>query len=287
MKRLWMVLLLLPTLATAQGLTSLTIQNLSLDYQNDSGNVSFDRTAISTGGMQVNMNDYSLDLQKENGSFKMQKDDTKLALHQITGGVLDKISNLQLASGSLNYQKGQALELAVRGARFDLGKGTQGIEALNLNCAKLESSGTPINHMMAPCFERGRIHIPKFKIAKASQRSVEEIFPIEEIKAELGNNTDGIIDLKNLKNIKVAIDSNHFNMSLYAKVLFRLKVKIKGLAYLYLGDKNDPASRDKVTFTIHKAKVGFISVKGLVLKALKKIKIQNLSVSGNRVTLTL
>jgi hypothetical protein len=108
-----------------------------------------------------------------------------------------------------------------------------------------------------------------------------KVFPIEEIEnQDFSEQIKKIKGPDSLKDIKLFIANNRYNLSLKTKFVLKLKLKMEGKAEYQ-------EAQNRIVFSVDKAKIGFFSVRKLVLKEIQKAGIKNVQVFGYNIIINL
>lgn len=257
------------------------LKNFTVDYRDSKGSASFEKLSAKIGDYSLSFKDYQIDLIKEDDKIVFQKEDTSLLIEKIQGSVIDSVSVLSLDNASLYVEPEVALKFYMDGGEFELGDGVQSLGQVSFECKSERGRDGDVMSFLRPCFKLGQLSIPYLNISEFSKDSMAKVFPIEEIEnQDFSEQIKKIKGPDSLKEIKLFIANNRYNLSLKTKFVLNLKLKMQGKA-MYQEDQN------RVVFTVEKAKIGFFSVRKLILKEIQKAGIKNVQVFGYNIIINL
>ncbi|MFT6071093.1 MAG: hypothetical protein ACJAT2_002082 [Bacteriovoracaceae bacterium] len=257
------------------------LKNFTLDYRDSKGAASFEKLEAKVGDFSLSFKDYQVDLQKDQGKILFQKDDTSLLIEQIQGSVLDSVTVLSLDNASLYVEPEARFKFHMDGGEFELGDGVQSLGQMSMECKSERGRNGDILSFLRPCFTLGHLSIPFLNISEFSKDSMAKVFPIEEIEnQDFSEQIKKIKGPDSLKDIKLFIANNRYNLSLKTKFVLKLKLKMEGKAEYQ-------EAQNRIVFSVDKAKIGFFSVRKLVLKEIQKAGIKNVQVFGYNIIINL
>lgn len=257
------------------------LRNISVDYQDGQGLITVKQLDATLGNFEVSLEDYQVDIKKENNKVLFTKENTSLFISNIQGSVLDSVTSLSLDNASLLFEPKVALKLRLDAAEFEMGDGVQKIRKLSLECKSDRGRNGDVLSFIRPCFDLGRLSIPVLNISEFSKGTVGSIFPINEITQK--NHTEQVKKIKGpnvLTDISLIVYKNNYTLTLRTKFIVKLKLKVKGTAH-YQPEQN------RVIFSVKKAKVGWLSVKKSFMKEVREAGIKNVQVSGYNIIINL
>src|SRR5690606_9540225 len=118
---------------------------------------------------------------------------------------------------------------------------------------------------------------------KLSQKSAEALMPLWESSPVVNlvpAEKRSIFMPKKIEEIRLKIVEQNFELSLQARFIFKLTLRMKGTAVLN-------QKKDIAVFDIKEAKVGFISVRKIIINLLSKLEVTNVTVEGSTITIKL
>lgn len=257
------------------------MRNFTVDYRSGLGSAAFEYLDVKVGDFGLTFKDYQVDIKKDQGQILFAKEDTSLLVDKIQGSVLDSVSVLALHNASLLVDPEVALKFHMDGGEFEMGNGIQSLGPLSLECKSERGRNGNIMSFIRPCFKLGRLAIPELTISELSKDTLGNFFPVDEIEeADLSEQVRKLKGPDKLKDINLMVYNNKYTLSLKTKFIVKLKLKIEGNA-IYQEEQN------RIVFSVDKAKVGWFSVKKLVMKEIKKAGIKNVQVFGYNVIINL
>jgi len=261
----------------AAGLDHLQINNANLEIKNQNALFNFENLRITTRTLnsQFKRQEYALYFGPK--VIKAQSELMNLEVAANTSNVIKASTYILLENTQFLFHKRKVVKLQSDRVSFDLGKGTQVIQSIKFECdGKLNNLGdTQIN----ACLDYGQIKIEKLTVDKNSVASVLQAFP----KALITESAQEKFSLtpKDFEDIAVAVEKGKFYLELKARFIFKLKLRVQGQA------KYEKGQNSRLDFKIDKAHVSIFPIKKLILKAIKKSGIKNVSVEGDHVFLNL
>lgn len=267
--------------AKAAEFKNVDIANFTVDYKNGMGTAAFEHLKVQVGDLHVSLKDYLVDINKDESNILFAKEDTSLLVDKIQGSVIDSVEILALHNASIYINPETALKFHMDGGEFAMGDGTHTLGELSLECKAEQGRNGDVMSFLRPCFKLGRLSIPYLNIDELSKDTVGKFFPVDEIEGE--EHREEMKKLKGpeeLKNINLQVFNNKYFLTLNTKFIFKLKLKMEGSA-TYQEDQN------RIVFSVDKAKVGWFSVRKLVLKEIKKAGIKNVEIFGYNIIINL
>lgn len=257
------------------------LKNFTVEYRDSKGTASFEKISAKVGDYALAFSDYQIDITKKDDNILFQKEDTALLIEQIQGSVFDSVSILALNNASLSVEPEVAFKFHMDGGEFELGDGIQSLGQMSMECKSSRGRNGDVMSFLRPCFELGQLSIPYLNISDFSKSTVAKAFPIEEIEnQDFSEEIKKIKGPDSLKEIKLFIANNKYNLSLKTKFIFNLKLKMSGSA-TYQEEQN------RIVFSVEKAKIGLFSVRKKILKEIQDAKIKNVQVFGYNVIINL
>lgn len=257
------------------------MRNFTVDYRGGLGTAAFEHLDAKVGDFSLTFKDYQVDIKKNADNIYFAKEDTSLLVDQIQGSVIDSISTLALNNASLFIDPEVALKFHMDGGEFEMGDGTHSFGQLTLECKSERGRNGNVFSFVRPCFKLGRLSIPQLDISDLSKDTMGKIFPVSEIEGQDYREEERKLKGPDvLKDINMMIYNNKYNLTLKTKFIVNLKVKISGNA-VYQEEQN------RIVFSVDKAKVGWFSVKKLVMKEIKNAGIKNVQVFGYNIIINL
>lgn len=273
-------LLLLITANTYAGIRSFDVQNLQLNFLQNHGRASADAFNLTFNFGKLDLHGYDIDITKGEGNLLFAKDDTSFLLEGIDQSVLDAVSALSAERIDVKGEANKSLDLDFKNGAISLGDDVHGLNSLTLKCFTNTRGDDTLISFLVPCFDNGQAHIPEIKL---SQKSAEALMPIWErspVTNLIPAEKRSIFMPKKIEEIRLNIVEQNFELSMQARFIFKLTLRIKGTAVLN-------QKKDIAVFDIREAKVGFISVKKIIINLLAKLDVTNVTVQGSTITIKL
>lgn len=257
-----------PSLAQLEGLNNLEVKNFNFNYQGSTGDTEADQVNVGLKSLDINWESPLVHLEKQGNSFSVKHEGLSLNFENTEGGIFDSMEKVNIDNASLLYIPFKKLQLEWNQAEIGLGDGVQRLGRLELNCQVWHGQKQLASSFMKPCFDVGRLSIPEIILAEVSQNTLGKIVNTTNEKIFGGP--------KVIRDLKLHILRGKFYLSAVTKWLFKLKFKMEGTS-----------SYDELTglavFHVKKAKIGFFSVRSILLKEIKKAKIKNVKVEGKNI----
>ncbi len=279
--QLWLAAILLSfSFVAHSGIKSFDVQNLHVDFLESNGQASADVFQLVFDFGELNLNGYNIDITKGEGNLLFEKSDTNFRLDGIDQSVLDAVSALSAERIDIKGQANKSLDLNFVNGAISLGEEVHGLKALKVNCFTNTRGDDQLISFLIPCFDNGVIYIPEIKLSQKSSESLGPLWKASVTKQELEANKASIFMPKKISEIKMSIIEQEFDLSMKARFIFKLTLKMKGTAVL--NQKKDIAVVD-----IREAKIGFINVKKIIINLLAKLDVTNVTVEGSVITIKL
>lgn len=279
--QLWLAAIILSLSFNAQaGIKSFDVQNLHLDFLQSKGQASADVFQMVFDFGELNLNGYNIDITKGEGNLLFEKTDTNFRLDGIDQSVLDAVSALSAERIDIKGTANKSLDLNFVNGAISLGEDVHGLKALKVNCFTNTRGDDQLISFLIPCFDNGVIYIPEIKLAQKAAEKLAPLWLASVSKEDLELNKASIFMPKKISEIKMSIIEQEFELSLQARFIFKLTLKIKGTAIL--NQKKNIAEID-----LREAKVGFINVKKIIVNLLSKLDVTNVTVEGSVITIKL
>lgn len=273
-------LLLFLSLNAFAGVRSFDVQNLQLNFLQNNGRATADAFNLTFDFGKLDLEGYDIDITKGEGNLLFAKNDTSFLLEGIDQSVLDAVSALSAERIDVKGQANKSLDLDFKNGAISLGDEVHGLNSLTLKCFTNTRGDDTLISFLIPCFDNGEAHIPEIRL---SQKSAQALMPIWESSPVINLvplEKRSIFMPKKIEEIRLKIVEQQFELSLQARFIFKLTLRIKGTAVLN-------QKKDIAVFDIQDAKVGFINIKKLVIKLLSKLDVTNVTVEGSTITIKL
>ena len=261
-----------------------SVKNFSFHYDGKNGQGSFSEIGLNTDSIEFNAEEYHIDLTKFETYITLSKPDTKIKLQTIEGDMLSSLGQIEIDGLNLNLIKNQKLFMSLDRVHIEIGDGSHSFSHVRLRCLSGQSRNGDVLSFLLPCMKNGLFTIPEILLSKESKSSMIEAFDIATFVSKYSNQSDKFnvtgLAPKKLKEIKLSVNNNEFNLRAKVKLLFNLKVKGHGKIYYH-------AQNSEIEVQLKKLKVGFLGITHKVLKAVAKANLQNVRVSGHSIFITL
>lgn len=277
MLKLRLVLILAVFCFNAQArIKSVEVKNASLNFVDQSGRATIDLFNMTFDFGKLDLMGYDIDITKGEGNLLFNKDDTSFRLDGIDQSVLDAIRALSAERIDFKGIANKSLKLDFKHGAISLGDEVHGLNELTIDCFTNTRGDDTLVSFLIPCFDNGKIDIPTIHLAQKSAQRLAALWEHEPVEREKRS----IFLPKKLEDIKINIVEQKFDLSLKARFIFKLKLKINGTAVLN-------QKKNIAVFDIQQAKVGFVNVKKILIKMLAKLDVTNVSVEGSIITVKL
>ena len=262
------------------GIRSFELQNMHLNFADQSGRASADLFNLTFDFGILNLNGYDIDITKGDGHLYFAKDDTNFRLQGIDQSVLDAVNALSARRIDITGVANKSLKLDFYEGAVSLGEEVHGLDELKLDCYTNTRGDDTLVSFLIPCFDNGQVSIPLIRLSAKSAQALAPLW-LETPAAHLAPKDKlNFLVPKKIEDIKLKIVEQRFEMTLKARFIFKLKLKMNGSAVL--NQKKDIAE-----FDIQEAKIGFINVKKVIVNLLSKLEVTNVTVEGSKITIRL
>lgn len=279
--QLLMAALLLTFCFSAQsGVKSFEIKNLHIDFLQTNGQASADLFDMVFDFGKLNLNGYNIDITKGEGHLLFEKSDTSFRLDEIDQSVLDAVSALSAERIDINGKANKSLDLNFENGTISLGDEVHGLKSLQVQCFTNTRGDDDLISFLIPCFDNGSLYIPEIQLSQKSALTLMPLWESSPVINLVPLMKRNIFMPKKISEIRMGIIDQNFQLSLQARFIFKLTLKVKGTAEL--NQKKDIAVID-----IEEAKLGFINVTKIIVKLLSTIDITNVTIEGSKITIKL
>lgn len=271
---------LLSTLTVEAKIRSFELKNLHLNFNQNNGRASADIFNLTFDFGVLNLDGYDIDITKGEDYLYFAKSDTNFRLNNIDESVLAAFNALSAERIDIQGVANKSLKLDFKNGAISLGDEIHGLEKLSLDCFTNTRGDDTLVSFLIPCFDKGNIDIPLIRL---SQKSAEALLPLwQSTPANYLVEQDklNIFIPKKLEDIRMHIVEQRFEMSLRARFIFKLTLRMKGTAQLN-------QKKDIIVLNLSEAKIGFINVKKIIVNLLAKLEVTNIIVEGSTVTIKL
>lgn len=271
---------LLLSLSSFATIRSFDVQNLQLNFLQNHGRATAEAFNMTFSFGLLDLHGYDIDITKGEGNLLFAKDDTSFLLEGIDQSVLDAVNALSAERIDVKGQANKSLDLDFKNGAISLGDEVHGLNSLTLKCFTNTRGDDTLISFLVPCFDDGQAHIPEIKL---SQKSAEALMPIWESSPVVNLvplEKRSIFMPKKIEDIRLKVVEQNFELSMQARFIFKLTLRIKGTAVLN-------QKKDIAVFDIREAKVGFISVRKIIINLLSKLDVTNVTVEGSTITIKL
>jgi len=258
----------------------ISVRDFSLNYDGSYGAASFDHLQLLAKTLEVDAEDFHVDIEKQTDQLTLSQALTKIKLATTEGDMFSSLGRTQISGLHLSLSPTSKLALSFDLARVEIGDGSHSLENLQLKCQSGSSRNGDLFGFLVPCTQYGELRLPELKLSKDSSQSLQQAFDIDSF-AKLFTEEGEQFEVKGLvpdkiKDVALNIVDNNFNLSGKVKILFNLKVKGYGKVQYH------PQSSELEIY-LDKVKVGIIGITKKVLSTVKKAKLKNVRVQGNSI----
>lgn len=280
MRLLLLSLVLISSFSAQAKIKSFNVENLHIDFQQDNGRAAADLFSMKFNFGKLDLDGYDIDIQKGEGSLLFSKQDTRFRLDGIDQSVLDAVTSLSAQRIDISGEANKSLKLDFKHGAISLGDEIHGLRELNVDCFTNTRGDDTLVSFLIPCFDDGKIVIPEFILGKKLSYELAPLW-LSTPASHLVSKEKAIRLIPNkIENIRLNILKQVFNLSMQARFIFKLTLKIDGSAELN-------QKKNIAVFNIQKAKIGFINVKKILINLLSKLTVTNVTVEGSKITIKL
>ena len=280
MKFIVSILMLSVTFGLQAKVKSFEINNLHIDFLQTSGRASADQFQMIFDFGSLDLTGYDIDITKGEGNLLFEKSDTSFRLDGIDQSVLDAVSALSAQRIDISGKANKSLDLNFENGTISLGDEVHGLKALKLNCFTNTRGDDDLVSFLIPCFDNGSLFIPEIQLSQKSAKALLPLWESSPVVHLIPLEKRSIFMPRKISDIRMTIVEQSFEASIQARFIFKLTLRMKGSAEL--NQKKNIAVID-----IKEAKVGFINVRGILIKLLAKLDVTNVTVEGSKVTIKL
>lgn len=242
--------------------SSLGIWNLNLDYSAPRGRALMERAHIPIPPVLISSNDIEIDLFQENQNLKLMTSEIDFSF-------------------PLPFNLGQK-EIMLRSFNLQNEKNGPLIKSRTIKL-KEDKSQTTLTDTSLKCF--GKKPIQTYEVKPILDYCINDSsFLIDHIdlgESDLVINLDNqMISFNKIKEAQMTFTEKLYELKFKVKKVLWVEVKVVGGAYIN-HEKNFMLLR------ISKAKIGFISIKNQLLKALEKLKMKGITLRGDSLIIKL
>jgi hypothetical protein len=253
------------------------LNNLNLNFEKSNGHISFDELSWQT-------NLHSAQIKENALSFNYEEANKKLSLnHDLFNGqymlssfkLPSVMSFLDIESLNLNFQEGRELSIELQNLKAHIGNDVQQLQQIQLSCA--QTNGAFDLSTLSQCLSNMGLNVQQITLAASSSETYYALFP-DSIAGK-----KNFLTPKTFNDIELNTLNNAFSLSFTTKLLVKFKIQIVVNLNLVV-NKN---SGLQLKIAISRAKVSIFNIKSLLLFAIKKANIKNVTVEGDQVLITL
>jgi hypothetical protein len=259
---LWLGLFSTPTFAIGEML----LENINVNLSSEGGEMTGSNLYVSSFPYQFHDVTPNVVVTKNNNQYSVDVgDDMIFKYYAGENSIFDNFGELAAEDLNLYFHTKRKLKIDFDGLRINVGQGFQNIPTMSLHCEATQGATVP--SYVVPCLSYTRIHIPVLKLDELSQEGAKEALNTKKA-------------LNKFENVYFNINNGYATASLKTKIVFNVKVKMEG-----------PISYDEETgelvMVLKKAKAGWLSVKGTILKTLREMDSKTVTVVGDSIRIKL
>lgn len=258
----------------------ISVRDFSLNYDGSYGAASFDHLQFLAKTVEVDAEDFQVDIEKQTDSLTLSQTLTKIKLATKEGDMFSSLGRTQISGLHLSLSPTSKLALSFDLADVEIGDGSHRVQNLQMKCQSGSSRNGDLFGFLVPCTKYGELKLPELNLSKNSSQSLHNAFDIKsfaEIYIEEGEQFEikGLVPDK-IKDVALKIVDNKFNLSGKVNILFNLKLKGHGNIQYH-------AQTSELEIHLAKVKVGIIGITKKVLSAVKDAKLKNVRVQGSSI----
>jgi len=239
------------------------LTQFSAQLEEGAGRISAGNFSYRDAFLSLEAQDLDQDFGLKNSLLNLNLSGLEINYQMSPEGLVSKIQSLQTQDLNLHYIPNQKLSLSTSGVTMGHSGGAQFIPQIEVECKRTNTKG-PLNDLINPCLELGRVEIPILDFDQLSSQAVSKA--LTGAKSSKG--------IEKIEEVSLLIFNGNFQLSFKAKFLFRLKVKAQGVIS---HNQNDGT----IDLHLNKAKVGIFSIKKTLLKELREANITGVRVVGD------
>lgn len=242
---------------------SLNSLNFKLNPDNHEGRVLGSELFFQSGPLKVSSQSPDLTFSLKEGSFSTSLEGVDLSFDFGKDSFFAGLSQIETENLDVEYFKDTRLRLENNGLLIGHTRGSQYVPRLTLTCAA-NAQKSLVQDISGQCLHLGRLQVPVLNFDELSGSGVAKSFGVSNMS------------LDELEDIDLMILNNSFNLSFKARLLFNWKIKASGSVTYY-------DEQGVIDIHLDKAKVGFISLKGRLLKELAEGDFDSITVKGDHI----
>jgi len=251
-------------------LKQIDVNNLNIEFDRDSGQSSLNSITIDTSSVKFKFEDFKGNITSTQKIFKV---DGPLGVFEFRKGeisFLKKMTSMFFENFNLDI-KGNFSDIVADSVLLNQNDGSKTyLREYESYCKKNDLVGDiELFNILESCFYLGRLTLKKLESFNphSSYIKLQRLFD----KSIIGQQT--------VENVQLYFMNGSYTLKLKATSAFNQKFTMSG---------NASISRDESKIKVHiaKAKIGFISIKSKLLKAIKDAEMENVVVDGDNVFIT-
>ncbi|MBI2520670.1 MAG: hypothetical protein HYV97_09640 [Bdellovibrio sp.] len=258
-------------------LLNYNINKLNANLNNLSGTIGFERFNLLVGIFRSDFKTQEFVIHTDHDSIIAENDFTRLELFKNNSDILKNSSLIQIDDANFLFTPKEMLKLNFERLAFEMGNGTQAVNQLSLQC------NGPLNDLgkqqLQAFLESSQISATKIEVDNKSSDTFLSIFP----KGVMAGMSKERLSLMPKEFHEVFLEIEKGQAYLELKVRFLVKIKMK----VFAEASEDTTDGRKLVLKISKAYAWIFPIKGLLLKAIAKAKIANITVDGDNVIINI
>jgi len=246
------------------------VSNLDLEFNGDLGELTADLVTISNELADIKLTYLNYDLFNDKSIIQITNDNQNLKVKKNKFKLLDNISFLEISSSHLIISNNNELKFNASEVQLELAKGIQQLQQIKVTCLNTSEANMSLIDV---CLQRSTISISEIETDEEKSLFFQEILTNEI--------TSKIFNIK-IKDLVFLLSRGSIYGQFDVDTIINIPIKIWGEIFY-----EETRNNHTVKIKLEKVKIGFINSTKLVLKALKKLKIKNLTIEGNNIIIQL
>ncbi|HAZ12260.1 MAG: hypothetical protein A2X86_03395 [Bdellovibrionales bacterium GWA2_49_15] len=257
--------------------TNYNISKLSANLNNLSGAIGFERFNLLVGIFRSDFKTQEFAIHTDQDSIIAENDFTRLELFKNNSDILRSSTVIQIDDANFIFTPKEMLKLNFERLAFEMGNGMQAVNHLSLQC---NGPANDLGKQQLQAFlESSLIKASKIEVDNKSSDTFLSLFP-KGVMAGMSKERLSLMP-KEFSDIFLQIEKGQTYLELSVRFLVKIKFKVWAEA------SEDTHDGRKLVLKINKACAWIFPIKDLLLKAIAKAKIANLTVEGNNVIIKL
>lgn len=256
---------------SAQAIETFQVQSVELNLNSEThdGQLYADFLKFGLSPLRIEAEKPQVNFSWNEGNFKTQIDDIQFSYSFGKESFLSGLQGISTSNLTVDYLENKRLRVENNGLLIEHSGTRQLVPELSLTCAA-QATESLIGDVSSQCLHLGRLKVPSLNFDDLSGKQVSK---------SLG----GEMAIDKIEEIDLMILQKSFNLSFRVKLLFRWKVKASGS----IDYTQNEAGNSVISIHLDKAKVGFLSLKGRLLKEISEANLESVKVQGDRILITI